>query len=162
MTDSTLRQAIWLGLLNSSRLSRYYQSLADKHRRKRKIRDTLLLGTIASLAFASLVPVTDMAIFPAAALLVFSPALNAYFNYQPDLLDSVADDFGIVQMRYRNLFEESDAGLVDESAARQVHNLLSEQIESLGRRVNVSIDAELNEKATKDSDEIECGSYARA
>lgn len=160
MISGVLRRSIWNGLLESARLTHYYQQLADKHRKLKRIRDACMQAGVCVLAATSITLTFDWMIVPAALLLILSVYVDKVFTFQPEQLDSLADDFGLVQKQYRNLFEDADCNAVEVEAARRIHQMLAEDIEAFGRRVRVSIDNEILSLCEEESDRVERSRYA--
>ena len=124
------RDDVWFGLLDADRVARYYNALAARLRRRRRLLDALTAfgstGAVAALLLSA------PAVLPAALLLAVALAsvwsLASRCSEDGALLTRVGDEVGRLADEWQLLWSEVDA-LGDDEARRRVAKLS----EAMGR-----------------------------
>lgn len=156
MVSDTIRNAVWQELLDAARLARYYASLADRHRRKRRIIQLLLMAAATSgiVGVLDLVPAfMQQAAFAAVAILILWDLIGDYAG-KAAVLDTIRIECTLLENQLLTLWLEVDqSDMEDADARRQCNTLrqgLSDATEPAGK-VGVTVDARLNKTCAEDA-----------
>ena len=150
------RSDAWSGLLEVSRLARYFDAMTRRYRIYWAITRILLassaIGTIAVILDEATLSPSERAIVPAIILVVLAIDLVLDFGKTAALLDTVRKDLSQLEQEYRILWEK---GTGFEGASE----LLSRAI-AVSNRVDLSTNNRLNQKCTEASYKVEAERYA--
>ena len=150
MASDQTRNDVWQELLDSDRLVRYYEALADHYQRKHLF-TLLLLGVGAASAFAAFLD-----LFPGVVQLVASVLIGivAVWMFIADYAKkaAIAHDIGFqcrrLDVQWRDLW--ADVERIDEAEARQRLGDLSNQMNIATQRsgdAGIVDNRQLNEKS---------------
>ena len=165
MVSDTTRNAVWQELLDAARLVRYYSSLADRHRRKQRIMQILLMAAAISGIAALLDPLPAFMAQIAVAAIAILVTWDFFGDYarKAAVLHVICIECNRIESQWQTLWLEIDRpDLEDTDALRQC--------ETLGRRLNeitgqaglvgVAVDAQLNKTCAEDTYKVMQERYA--
>lgn len=165
MVSDTTRNAVWQELLDAARLARYYASLADRHRRKRRIVQFLLMAAATSgiIGLLGLLPEFVQRAAVAAIAIVVAWDLFGDYAKKAAVLHTISIECNRIHSQWQNLWLEIDRpDLEDADALRQCEMLGRRLIEITGQAglVGVDVDAKLNKTCAADTYKVMRERYA--
>ena len=118
------RDDVWFGLLDADRVARYYNALAARLRRRRRLLDacTAFGSTGAAAALLLSAPTALLAAFILAVAFASAWSLVSRYSEDGALLTKVGDEMGRLAGAWQLLWSEVDA-LGDDEARRRVAKL---------------------------------------
>ena len=157
-----MTQQIWMGLLDSERLTRYYARLADKYSfRQRLLYATLAISGVSTdvIIVVNSLQGTPMGI----ALLVLSSVatlaglLNFWFQ------DSVkANSARLISNQYATLYNDWRRLWFQDKPDEELVAVLTERLVSIGAALDCPDDHDLNKKAESEADRVVAGEFSPA
>lgn len=156
MVSDTIRNAVWQELLDAARLVRYYASLADRHRRKRRIIQLLLMAAAASGIVGVLDPVPAIMQPTAIAAIAILVAWDFFGDYarKVAVLHVICIECNRIETQWQTLWLEIERpDLEDADAIRQCEMLGQRLNEVTGQAgmVGIQVDAQLNKTCAEDA-----------
>lgn len=156
MVSETTRNAVWQELLDAARLVRYYTSLADRHCRKRRIMQSLLLAAATSGLVGLLGPLPEFMLQTAAATVAILVAWDSFGDYarKAAVLHAICIECNRIEGLWQRLWLEIDRpDLKDTDVLRQCETLGQRLNEITGQAglVGVPVDAQLNKTCAEDA-----------
>lgn len=148
MISDQTRGAIWQGLLDMARWSRYYDATARRYQLHRNILRILLafLGIATGVTLIDVIP-TSFVVAPGLAILavtiwdlVVAPGRTAA------MLGSVSKEFSELEAEYRNLWESVYADRIDEDEAVSQSEIMMRRAAAAANRLDIHTDNKTNER----------------
>ena len=164
ISDSTYHD-IWDGLLEVSRVRRYYILCESKYRRLAAVFRIALaisgVGVLVSLGEVfEFLPVNTIALFGGliSILIIFDLIINpSKTAAQLTVVNSMLNE---LEDQYRALWEETKGNLVTDSQALDKKNQIVQEISRITSFVEFSVDDKLSEKAQTEAFQTEEARYA--
>ncbi len=162
MVSDQTYESIWDGLLEVTRVVRYFAILESKCRRRSNL-VRLVLGVSGCGAFASafnLLPEMSMAIFGASVSIlviydfVFDPTRNLI---QLNLVNSQLSE---IEIKYRSLWERTRSGAESEEDALEKKEKIMLQMNNIASRCDHKLDSKVIEAAQEEAFKVEETRYA--
>ena len=162
MISDQTRGAIWQGLLDMARWSRYYDATARRYQLHRNVLRILLafLGIATGVTLVDVIP-TSFVVAPGLAILgvtiwdlVVDPGRTAA------MLGSVGKEFSGLETEYRNLWESVYADRIAEDEAVSRSEEIMWRAAAASNRLDIHTDDKTNERCTEAAYEAEANRYA--
>ena len=162
MISDQTRGAIWQGLLDMARWSRYYDATARRYQLHRNILRIMLafLGIATGVTLVDVIP-TSFVVAPGLAILavtiwdlVVDPGKTAA------MLGSVSKDFADLETEYRNLWESVYADRIAEDEAVNRSEDIMRRAIAAANRLDIHTDNKTNERCAEAAYEAEANRYA--
>ena len=160
MVSNATKDAVWSGLLESARVSRYFSAIADKHHKRKHWREIVsaLAGVFATISFVFeqlhfLIPF-------AAGCIILTSLFDRFWPNQVSLVSSVDSDLASIATKYDSLFRDANSDQIDESTVKYAKRLLDESIDKACDRVDIPYDEELAGKIQSETFEVEGSKFA--
>ena len=162
MISDQTRGAIWQGLLDMARWSRYYDATARRYHVHRNILRILLafLGIATGFTLVDVIP-TSFVVAPGLAILavtiwdlVVDPGKTAA------MLGSVSREFSDLETEYRNLWESVYADRMEEDEAVSRSEEIMRRAAAASNRLDIHTDNKTNERCAVAAYEAEAIRYA--
>ena len=162
MISDQTRGAIWQGLLDMARWSRYYDATARRYQLHRNILRFLLafLGIATGVTLIDQIP-AGYAAYPGIAILavtildlVVDPGRKAA------LVGSVGRDFTELETEYRSLWESVYADRIAEDEAVNRSEDIMRRATAAANRLDIHTDNKTNERCAAAAYEAEANRYA--
>ena len=162
MISDQTRGAIWQGLLDMARWSRYYDATARRYQLHRNILRILLafLGIATGVTLIDVIP-TSFVVAPGLAILavtiwdlVVDPGRTAA------MLGSVSKEFSDLETEYRNLWESVYADRIAEDEAVIQSEIMMRRAAAAANRLGIYTDTKTNERCAVAAYEAEASRYA--
>ncbi|MDE0201924.1 MAG: hypothetical protein OXK73_05765 [Rhodospirillaceae bacterium] len=162
MISDQTRGAIWQGLLDMARWSRYYDAKARRYLLHRNILRILLafLGIATGVTLIDVIP-TGFVVAPGLAILavtiwdlVVDPGKTAA------MLGSVSKDFSDLETEYRNLWESVYADRIAEDETVKRSEDIMRRASAAANRLDIHTDNKTNERCAVAAYEAEANRYA--
>ena len=151
MVTEATKDAVWDGLLDATRDARYYAIKADRHLKKKHLRDALT-AVVGLFATGSLIfPPWNFLIAFAGALLIVVVILDRLWPNQSTLLASIDEDLSSIARKYEDLFRDVNSEQIDEATAKYARLMLEDSIEKACARVNIPFDERLRDQVQADA-----------
>ena len=162
MVTEATKDAVWSGLLDSVRVSRYFSVVASQHLKRRRWREitTGLAGLFAACSFV--IPQLNFLLPVAAVLMILAALFDSFWPNQENLLGTVDADLSRIVTKYESLFRDANSDHIDEPTVKYVQRILEESIDNACSRVSVLYDEELAQKTQEESFQIEEAKYVKA
>lgn len=154
--SETTRNEVWQDLLDAARLSRYYQNLADRHQRRRRTIQFLLLAAATS----GIATLQDLLPDPTQQIAAAAVAILVVWDFFGDHARKAAVLYAIrleckrLESQWQKLWAAINRSALDDAEAIR-------QCEQLGQRLNeitgqaglvgVEVDEELNRTCAEDA-----------
>lgn len=156
MVSDTIRNAVWQEILDAARLARYYARLADRHRRKRRTIQLLLMAAAASGIVGVLDPVPAIIQPTAIAAVAILVAWDFFGDYarKAAVLHVICIECNQIETQWQTLWLEIERpDLEDRDAIRQCEMLGQRLNEVTGQAgmVGIQVDARLNKTCARDA-----------
>lgn len=156
MVSDTTRNAVWQELLDAARLARYYASLADRHRKKRRAVQFLLMVAATSGIIGLLGLLPEFVQRAAVAAIAIVVAWDFFGDYarKAAVLHTICIECNRLASQWQKLWLEIDRpDLEDADALRQCEMLGQRLIDVTGQAglVGVTVDAKLNQTCAADT-----------
>lgn len=166
MVDRVIQTAVWDGLLDSARASRYVEEVLNKHlqyRRRKRLMSGFTGIFVSVLATGSLFldSVDRYMIIVSALMLIASVLIDTFWKEKSEILSAVKGDFAILHTKYRNLFDQIFANKISEEEAWTAHVILQDLYNQANKSSDVTVDEELRTKTQRDAFKIEAQRYAQ-
>ena len=161
VTDQT-RNDVWYSMLDTDRLGRYYQALADRNQRFAiAIKVTLAASAMAGI-IALLDVLPDWVQIVAGVLIAVAVVLDLAINHQRKaaILHGISTDLRPIAVEWSDLWGRTER--MDEDAARERVRELSNLLNTITARaaeVGVGEDRHLNEKCAKETYQVFTDEY---
>ena len=162
MISDQTRGAVWQGLLDMARWSRYYDATARRYLLHRNILRILLafLGIATGVTLIDVIP-TGFVVAPGLAILavtiwdlVVDPGKSAA------MLGSVSKDFSDLETEYRNLWESVYAeGIAEDEAVNRSEDIMR-RATAAANRLDIHTNNKTNERCAEAAYEAEANRYA--
>lgn len=154
MVSDQLRNDIWQELLDSNRLVRYYEALANHYRRKH-LATLLFLAAAAASSVAAvyeLIPQRDVVQVVANAIVGVTAAWVLFADYakKAEVANSISIRCSRLDFEWRNLWTAVEEGVADEAEARSRSAALAKEMIDATRRsgdAGIVDSRRLNEKS---------------
>ena len=151
MVSERTRNEVWRELLDAARLARYYEALADRHRRNHTLTRVFLLATAASGVAALLDLLPDAARLVAGGLIAFVVAWDFVANYakKAAVLHAISLECGALEEEWRALWIDANDDGAEDSEVQRRNRELSRKIMAIAGwagHVDVREDRKLNEE----------------
>ncbi len=162
MISDQTRGAVWQGLLDMARWSRYYDATARRYLLHRNILRILLafLGIATGVTLIDVIP-TGFVVAPGLAILavtiwdlVVDPGKSAA------MLGSVSKDFSDLETEYRNLWESVYAERIAEDEAVNRSEDIMRRATAAANRLDIHTNNKTNERCAEAAYEAEANRYA--
>ena len=162
MISDQTRGAIWQGLLDMARWSRYYDATARRYLLHRNILRSLqaFLGIATGVTLIDVIP-TGFVVAPGLAILavtiwdlVVDPGKTAA------MLGSVSKDFSDLETEYRNLWESVYADQIAEDEAVKRSEDIMRRATAAANRLDIHTNNKTNERCAEAAYEAEANRYA--
>ena len=162
MISDQTRGAIWQGLLDMARWSRYYDATARRYQLHRNALRILLafLGIATGVTLVDVIP-TSFVVAPGLAILavtiwdlVVDPGKTAA------TLDSISKDLSELEIEYRSLWESVYSGRITEDEAVSRFEAIMRRVSAAANRSNIHTDDKTNERCTAAAYKAELNRYA--
>ena len=160
-----IRNDVWGDLLNAARLVRYYESLADRHRRwHQRIRFVLFLAAASGVA-ALLDVLPEPLELVAGASIAVIVALDFMLDYgkKSAVLHAISIECSILENEWAELWTSVNIDGIDDAKAISEGRRLSRRLLEVTARaglVDVRDDPKLNERSMRDANEVIENRYA--
>ena len=162
MISDQARGAIWQGLLDMARWSRYYDATARRYQLHRNVLRILLafLGIATGVTLVDVIP-TSFVVAPGLAILavtiwdlVVDPGKTAA------MLGSVSKEFSELETEYRSLWESVYADRIAEDEAVSRSDSIMRRAAAASNRLDIHTDDKTNQRCTEAAYEAEANRYA--
>ena len=165
MVSETTRNEVWQELLDAARLLRYYETLSDRHRRKHRIIQVLLMAAATSgiATVLDLMPGFTQQIAGAAVAILVVWDFNGDYAKKAAVLHAIYIECSRLESRWHKLWLEIDRPDLDDADALHQCEILGQRlldITSEAGPAGVEIDAELNRTCAEDAYEVMRERYA--
>ncbi len=165
MVSETTRNEVWQSLLDVARLIRYYDAYANRRRLYHFILRGLLLFAAAG-GVANMLAVLPDFVLPAvsvaiAVLVVVDFACN--YARQAAVLHAIGRECGKLEVEWKNLWANMNAGSVGDKKAMSINQDLARQlleVTSWAGDADIREDRKLNEKCAEDAYKVMVEQYA--
>jgi hypothetical protein len=163
MVSDQTRNAIWQELLDVARLVRYYEALADRHRRLHRIIRFLLLAAAASgvVTLLNLLPVLIQSLAGGLiALLVVWDVLGDYAR-KAAVLHAISLECSHLEVEWQNLWGELET--ISDTEARRRNTSLAQRIAEItgwAGHADIRDDPKLNEQSAEAAYQIMASRHA--
>ena len=149
MVSDQTRNTIWQGLLDMARLVRYYESLADRHRRKHFWIRVVLLAAAASGIAALLDLFPEVVQIVAGGLVALCVVWDFVSDYakKAAILHAISIECSALEVEWQDLW--GDLENIDDTEARQRNTRLSRRLNEVtgwAGHTDIQEDPKLNEK----------------
>ena len=161
MISDQTRNAIWQGLLDMARWSRYYDATARRHQMYRNVLKFLLafLGIATGVTLIDEIP-TGYAAYPGIAILavtildlVLDPSRKAA------TLGSVSKDLSELEAEYRSLWESVHANRIAEDEAVSRSEAIMRRAATAGNRLEIHTNDKTNAQCAAATYKVEANRY---
>ena len=165
MVSETTRNEVWQELLDAARLLRYYETLSDRHRRKHRIIQVLLMAAATSgiATVLDLMPGFTQQIAGAAVAILVVWDFNGDYARKAAVLHAISIECNRLESRWHKLWLEIDRPDLDDADALHQCEILGQRlldITSQAGPAGVEIDAELNRTCAEDAYKVMQERYA--
>lgn len=165
MVSAQTRNDVWQELLDVARLVRYYEALADRHRRNHKIVRFLLLAAAASgiAALLALLPAKAQPV--ANGLVALLVAWDFVSNYagKAAVLQAISLQCSLLKVEWSKLWADINDGDVSDAEARDKNYRLARRISEVtgwAGQADIMEDPKLNEECAKVAYKVMADRYA--
>lgn len=151
MVSERTKNEVWRKLLDAARLARYYEALADRHRRNRTLTRLFLLAAAASGVAALLDVLPDPVRLVAGGLIAFVVAWDFVADYakKAAVLHAISLECSALEEEWRVLWFDANDDGADDSEVLRRNQELSRKIMAIAgwaKHVDVREDRKLNEE----------------
>lgn len=165
MVSEQTRNDVWQELLDVARLVRYYEALADRHRRIHMIVRFLLLAAAVSGIAALLDLLPAAAQLVAGGLLALLVVWDFVSNYakKAAVLHAISLDCSLLDVEWRELWADVNNGHVSDAEARDKNYRLARRISEVtgwAGQADIGEDPRLNEECAKVAYKVMADRYA--
>ena len=162
MISDQTRGAIWQGLLDMARWSRYYDATARRYQLHRNVLRILLafLGIATGVTLVGVIPASYVAAPGLAILAVTIWDLVVDPGKTAAMLGSVNKEFGDLETEYRNLWEGVYAERVGEDEAVSRSEDIMRRAAAAANRLDIHTDDKINQRCAAAAYEAEANRYA--
>lgn len=163
-TDGT-RNDVWQAILDAARLVRYYEALADRHRRRHQaVRFMLLIAAAAGVATVlDLLPDLGQALAGGLVAVLVAWDFVADYAKKAALLHTISLECSALESDWRELWHEVNDWKADDAAIRDAMRALNRRtLEATGRAGTADIreDERLNQKCAESAYKVVADRYA--
>lgn len=164
MVTEQTRQDIWQAYLDLARLTRYYDALADRHRRNHKIIQFLLLASASGgvITFLEVLPKEFQLIISTAVAVLVVWDLIMDYSKKAALLHKISMECSDIEIRLSSLWNSVQSGrLEDEEAKGENAKLMQKVLEAtrLAGEIGVPENKSLNRKCAAEAYEVMVARY---
>ena len=162
MISDQTRGAIWQGLLDMARWSRYYDATARRYQLHRNILRFLLafLGIATGVTLVGVIPASYVAAPGLAILAVTIWDLVVDPGKTAAMLGSVSKEYSELETEYRSLWETVYAERIAEDEAMDRSGDIMRRAAAASNRLDIHTDDKTNQRCTADAYEAEAKRYA--
>ena len=164
MVTEQTRHDIWQSYLDLARLTRYYDALADKHRRNHKAVQFLLLASASGgvITFLEILPKEFQLFISAAVAILVVWDLIMDYSKKTALLHKISMVCSDVEIRLNSLWNSvQSGGLADEEAEGENTKLMRRVLEAtrLAGEIGVPEHKKLNRRCAAEAYEVMVAQY---
>ena len=155
------KRIIWDQLLDVSRCVRYIDRLCTKYQRWRNVAYIVLAvsGSSSLLTLLDVLPDFFQIITSAAIAFALIWSLTLKPGEKAERLAAIKLDLDLLEREYRTLWERVYQKSINEQAARQEHDRLSQNFTRLMGHLNIQTDEQLNEQCAEETYLVEAQRY---
>lgn len=165
MVSETTRNEVWQSLLDVARLIRYYDAYANRRRLYHFILRGLLLFAAAGGVANMLAVFPDFVVPAVSAAIAVLVVVDFACNYarQAAVLHAIGRECGKLEVEWKNLWANMNAGSVSDKKAMSINQELARQLLEAtlwAGDADIREDRKLNEKCAEDAYKVMVEHYA--